>query len=424
MRGRRISTITIAVLFLVTTTTSYASSKAETPSATAVPTHVPSPTPTPAADPDVQIPAGWKRIEDDRLGYSLAVPFTWLTFDLHSHAVGSIAGLLGGDLAVEILRDFLETPEGRNFGILAIEPDPMQLFAKPPFPMFLNVSVVPWPDDITAEQLVSFLQESAEEFDEVELHSLLTGALNGMPALQAALTANLSGMGFEISPFVVVTVLRANQTAYILTIAARVQSAAAKLTLIEQIVGTFRPTAHVQTAGPAAIPAAMTTPASAAEGVVNSGTHLVGSDIAPGVYVGQATEGVLCTWQRLNSLRGDSKSIIAVNEHKGQFYVEILSDDFAFETNCQLSPIESIPARAELSKTVPAGMYMVGRDIAPGLYKGEAPTGSSCDWKRLSGLTGDLASVTSSVTPAGQYFVVVVASDYAVRFGCPVEKVE
>ena len=167
----------------------------------------------------------------------------------------------------------------------------------------MNVSVVPWPDDITAEQLVSFLQESAEEFDDVELHSLLTGALNGMPALQAALTANLSGMGFEISPFVVVTVLRANRTAYILTTSARVQSAATKLALIEQIVGTFRPTVQVQTATPAAKPAAMATPVSAAEGVVNPGTHRIGSDIAPGVYVGQAPEGVPCTWQRLKSLR-------------------------------------------------------------------------------------------------------------------------
>ena len=234
----------------------------------------------------------------------------------------------------------------------------------------------------------------------------------------------MSGMGFEISPFVVVTVLRANRTAYILTTSARVQSAAAKLTLIEQIVGTFRPTAHVQTAGPAAIPAAMTTPASAAEGVVNSGTHLVGSDIAPGVYVGQTTDGELCTWQRLNSLRGDSESISAVDEHKGQFYVEILSDDLAFETNCRLSPIKSVPARSELLKSVPAGMYMVGRDISPGLYKGEAPTGSSCDWKRLSGLRGDLASITSSATTVGPYFVVVIASDYAVQFGCSVEKVE
>ena len=421
MRGRRISTITIAVLFLVTTTTSYASSQAETPSATAVPTRVPSPTPTPAADPDVQIPAGWKRIEDDRLGYSLAVPFTWLTFDLHSHAVGSIAGLLGGDLAVEILRDFLETPEGKNFGILAIEPDPMQLFANPPFPMFLNVSVVPWPDNITAEQLVSFLQESAEEFDEVELHSLLTGALNGMPALQAALTANLSGMGFEISPFVVVTVLRANRTANILTTSARVQSAATKLALIEQIVGTFRPTIQPQSAAPAT---ALPTPSSEAAGVIGPGTHLVGIDIAPGVYVGQAHEGVLCTWQRLNSLRGDSESISAVDEHKGQFYVEILADDLAFETNCELSPIESVPARAELLKSVPAGMYMVGVDISPELYKGETAESSFCRWERLSSLAGESGSTVAFGTPEGAYFVVVTASDVAVRFACAVEKVE
>ena len=104
--------------------------------------------------------------------------------------------------------------------------------------------------------------------------------------------------------------------------------------------------------------------------------------------------------------------------------MEVLEGDLAFETNCELSPFEDVPARAEFLNAVPAGMYMVGRDIAPGLYMGEAPTGSSCTWKRLNGFTGDLASVTSSGTPAEQYFVVVIASDYAVRFGCPVEKVE
>ena len=421
MPGRPISIIVIAVLFLVTTTTGYASSQGETPAETAPPTPVPSATPSPAVEAEVQIPAGWKRIEDDRLGYAIAVPFTWLNFDLHNGAVAPIAGLLGGDLAVEILRDFLETPEGKNFGILAIEPDPLQLFANPPFPMFLNVSVVPWPDDITAEQLVSFLQNSADDLNELELHSILTGSLNGMPALQAAFTANLSSMGFELSPFVVVTVLRANQTAYILTIAARVQSAAAKLTLIEQIVGTFKPTIQVQSAMP---PTALPTPSSEAAGVVGPGTLLVGIDIEPGVFVGQATKDVHCTWHRLNSLREDPNSIIAVDEHKGLFYVEILADDFAFETNCRLSPIESVPARAELLKSVPAGMYMVGRDIGPGLYRGEASAVSSCTWQRLNGLSGDRADVTSSVTPSGQYFVVVTSSDQAVEFGCPVEKVE
>ena len=164
MRGRRFWIAAIAVILLVSATTGYASAQEEPP----------------AAEPTVQIPAGWKRVGDDRLGYSLAVPFTWLTFNLHSGAVNPIAGLLGGDLAVEILRNFLNTPDGRNFGILAIEPDTLQLFANPPFPMFLNVSVVPWSEGITAEQLVSFLQNSAEDLNEVELHTLLTGSLNGL----------------------------------------------------------------------------------------------------------------------------------------------------------------------------------------------------------------------------------------------------
>ena len=421
MHGPRIAITAIAVFLLLTATTGHASSQDETLSSTALPTPIPSPTPIPTVDSGVQIPVGWKRIKDDRLGYALAVPLTWLKFDLHNGAVAPIAGLLGGDLAVEILRDFLETPEGKNFGILAIEPDPLQLFANPPFPMFLNVSIVPWPDDITAEQLVSFLQNSADDLKELELHSMLTGSLNGMPALQAAFTANLSSMGFELSPFVVVTVLRANQTAYILTIAARVQTAAAKLTLIEQIVGTFRPTIQVPSATP---PTALPTPSSEAAGVVGPGTLLVGIDIEPGVFVAQATKDVHCTWQRLNSLREDPNSIIAVEEHEGLFYVEILAEDLAFETTCRLMPIESVPARAELLKSVPAGMYMVGRDIAPGLYRGEASAVSSCTWQRLNGLSGDLADVTSSVTPSGQYFVVVTSSDRAVEFGCPVEKME
>ena len=173
MQCRRFWSIAIALLILLTAATGYASAQAATPSATATPTPLPSPPPTPTADPDVQIPAGWKRIEDDRLGYSLAVPFTWLTFDLHSGALDPIAGLLGGKIATDFLREFLDSPEGKNLGILAIEPDITQLFANPPFPPFLNVSTAPWPEDLTAEQLVGFIQNSAENIADVQLHSVI-----------------------------------------------------------------------------------------------------------------------------------------------------------------------------------------------------------------------------------------------------------
>ena len=188
------------------------------------------------------------------------------------------------------------------------------------------MSTAPWPEDLTAEQLVGFIQNSAENLADVQLHSVMTGAVSGMPALRAVVTANLSGMGFDIAPYVIVTVLRANQTAYVLTVATRVQTAAAKQPLIEQIVGTFRPTNQAQTAVP---PTALPTPVSEAARVVNSGTHLVGTDIAPGVYVGLASEGVLCTWERLNSLREVSESIIAVDAHAGLFYVRGLGGRFS-----------------------------------------------------------------------------------------------
>ena len=179
------------------------------------------------------------------------------------------------------------------------------------------------------------------------MHSVMTGAVNGMPALRAVVTANLSSMGFDIAPYVVVTVLRANQTAYILTVATRVQTAAAKQPLIEQIVGTFRPTIQAQTE---TLPTALPTPASEAAGVVGPGTHLVGIDFAPGVYVRRASEGVLCTWERLNSLREASESIIAVDAHAGLFYVVVLESDLAFATNCELSPIEERSGTRRISE--------------------------------------------------------------------------
>ena len=267
-----------------------------TPTATHVatlkPTSTPTPTASPVPTPVVKIPKGWKRIEDDRLGYSLAVPFPWITFDLQSRLLDPIAGMLGGEEAVDLLGEFLDSPEGANIGILAIEPDISQLFARPPFPMFLNVSVAPLPDNVTADQLVAFVKRSAETMEDAQLHSIRTGAVNGLPALQAVLTADLGGsIGLELSPHLVITVVRANQTAYILTIATRSNSAADKQALINQIVGTFLPERRAPQAIPTATPTASATPAAEPAGLVKLGTHVVGTDIDPGVYVGMASAG-------------------------------------------------------------------------------------------------------------------------------------
>ncbi len=399
-----------------------------TPAATLTLTPAPAPTLTPTASPVptpvVKIPTGWKRIEDDRLGYSLAVPFPWITFDLQSGLLDPIASMLGGEEAVDLLREFLNSPEGANIGILAIEPDISQLFARPPFPMFLNVSVAPLSDDVTADQLVAFVKRSAEAMEDSQLQSIRAGAVNEMPALQAVVTADLGGsIGLELAPHLVITVLRANQTAYILTIATRSNSAADKQALINQIVGTFLPERRAQ-ATPTAMPTASATPTAEPAGLVKPGTHVVGTDIDPGVYVGMASAGVLCTWERLNNLKGDIGSVIAIGVPEGLFYVEVLESDLAFTTGCELLPIAQVPARADFLTSVPIGIYLVGRDIAPGLYRGQASQGALCTWERLNSVRGDIESVTAIGTPDGQYYVAVTSTDYAVRFGCPVEKVE
>ena len=399
-----------------------------TPAATLTLTPAPAPTLTPTASPVptpvVKIPTGWKRIEDDRLGYSLAVPFPWITFDLQSGLLDPIASMLGGEEAVDLLREFLNSPEGANIGILAIEPDISQLFARPPFPMFLNISVAPLSDDVTADQLVAFVKRSAETMEDAQLHSIRSGAVNEMPALQAVVTADLGGsIGLELAPHLVITVVRANQTAYILTIATRSNSAAAKQALINQIVGTFLPERRAQ-ATPTTTPTASATPTAEPAGPVKPGTHVVGTDIDPGVYVGMASAGVLCTWERLNNLKGEIESVIAIGVPEGLFYVEVLDSDLGFTTGCELLPIEQVPARADFLTSVPIGIYLVGRDIAPGLYRGEASQGALCTWERLNSVRGDVESVTAVGTPTGQYHVAVTSTDYAVRFGCPVEKVE
>ena len=133
---------------------------------------------------------------------------------------------------------------------------------------------------------------------------------------------------------------------------------------------------------------------------------------------------MLCTWERLNNLKGDIESVIAIGVPEGLFYVEVVDSDLGFTTGCELLPIEQVPARADFLTSVPIGIYLVGRDIAPGLYRGEASQGALCTWERLNSVRGDIESVTAIGTPTGQYYVAVTSTDYAVHFGCPVEKVE
>ena len=203
----------------------------------------------------------------------------------------------------------------------------------------------------------------------------------------------------------------------------------------DQLVGSLAaPTAEGQPQGgpaaqatepPATRPPAAT-PTPEIEGLVKEGSHLVGSDIQPGIYVGLAGEDILdsCYWARLSNLTG-SDDILANDNAQGLYYVEVLPDDKALETACELLPIDQVPAREEVLTSLTPGTYLVGRDIAAATYRGQAGTDilESCYWARLSNVSGE-DDILANDNATGQFFIEVLPNDFALKVGCEVEKIE
>ena len=147
-------------------------------------------------------------------------------------------------------------------------------------------------------------------------------------------------------------------------------------------------------------------------------------EVIPGIYRGQPPEGSYCYWARLNSLQHDPDSIIASALREGPFYVEIRESDAAFTTECELTLLEWVAHPDTRPTLVSVGMHLVGQDIAPGRYRGKAPADQHCFWQRLSCVTGDDGCSIEWDLPGGEYVVGVAPTDFAVEFGCPVERVE
>ena len=169
------------------------------------------------------------------------------------------------------------------------------------------------------------------------------------------------------------------------------------------------------------------TPTPEIEGLLKEGTHLVGTDIEPGIFVGLAGHDSVfdsCYWARLSNLTG-SDDVLSNDNAMGLYYVEVLPDDRALKTACDLVPIDQVPAREEFLTTLLPGIYLVGRDIEAGTFRGEGGEDilESCYWARLTNVNGDDAIIAND-NATGQYFIEVLPTDFALKVACEVEKVE
>ena len=162
---------------------------------------------------------------------------------------------------------------------------------------------------------------------------------------------------------------------------------------------------------------------------IGTGAYIVGRDIDAGIYKGNAGDGLLssCYWARLKNFSGEFSSLLANDNSQGQFYVQVLESDYALATKCELTLLSALlEPSGDLPTTIPAGTYLVGRDIQAGRYRGEAGTGvlESCYWARLKDVTGSLNSIIANNNSNGQFFVEVRQSDFALSTKCTLELVE
>ncbi len=162
--------------------------------------------------------------------------------------------------------------------------------------------------------------------------------------------------------------------------------------------------------------------------IIKPGTYIIGTDIQPGFYTGTGGYDLLdsCYWERLKDLTGSLNSIIANSNSVGKFYIEVVGSDKALATSCELSFLPKLPNPAtEFPQKIQAGMYLVGIDIKPGTYMGKAGTEitKSCYWDRLIDVTGNLDSILANDNATGQFYVQVLASDFAFSTSCELERI-
>ena len=127
------------------------------------------------------------------------------------------------------------------------------------------------------------------------------------------------------------------------------------------------------------------------------GSHLVGIDIAPGVYVAD-TNDAFCNWFRTAPFGGANSDNSGGYRSQGSQIAEILPTDTGFYSDgCGIwKPFADQDIQSEPTTVIGAGTHAVGIDIHPGAYVAEATDGQLCRWFFLSGFAGRASDIATS----------------------------
>ena len=148
-----------------------------------------------------------------------------------------------------------------------------------------------------------------------------------------------------------------------------------------------------------------------AAGTIPPGTWLVGQ-VEAGRYFTNPPDG--CYWERLSGLGGTSDDRIAndfISFDPAQVIVDIHPSDVAFSTNEDCGMWDQSPVSPPDAGTIPPGIWLVGRQVEPGVY--EVDAGDGCYWERLSGFggTSDDRIANDFVSDGGRQLVEIARRD-------------
>ena len=171
------------------------------------------------------------------------MPPTWLKFDLRSDGFQSLFTVLGGGAAQyqRELQLLLDSPWGDLFGVVAVEPDITQMFARHPLPVLAIVMVTELPQGATAEEVIETLVTSVDRYPMVSDLDIESKRINNLPAVRLNYQVDLSELEYPVLAQVEQVGLLANQKVYLLTFVVRQENADRRESTIQQVIGTFRP---------------------------------------------------------------------------------------------------------------------------------------------------------------------------------------
>lgn len=153
--------------------------------------------------------------------------------------------------------------------------------------------------------------------------------------------------------------------------------------------------------------------------IPRDGSYIVGSGVQPGTYATTSSTRY-CEWVRVSDLTGSEESLIAYGYGSGQRIVTISATDAGFASRGCGSWIR-LADKAPISKSyLPGeGIFVVGTDLKPGLYRASNGSGG-CYWAALSGFSGETDDIIeNAITTDYQPVVRIYASDVAFEVsGC------